>query len=213
MRPVCVVGGTGRTAVTAAPAHQVARQPGPTRSGIEATIATRSSALDAEREQTRGEPLDERGGLAPGGLLPAALHRVVVGVLVRRVLDPVEEHVDEGPRALVDHHGVDGHPFRSLTPAGALTSRVERAQSWTALVIATHRVIHSRSSASRRPAGALGVLDRPVGVEHHPDDHPVAGAVLVEPGVVDQGVEAAAQPAAHVAGSSSYRFHSIGASS
>src|SRR4051812_33438068 len=51
-----------------------------------------------------------------------------------------------------------------------------------------------------RAARRLGVLDRPVGVEHHPDDHPVARSRLVEAGGVDEGVEPATYAVTHVAG-------------
>ena len=50
----------------------------------------------------------------------------------------------------------------------------------------TQQVSQSRSSGVSGPAASL---DGPHRVVHHPDDHPVAGAVLVEPGGVDDGVE------------------------
>ena len=58
------------------------------------------------------------------------------------------------------------------------------------------------------------VLQPPARVVHHPYDDPVTGPVLVEPGVVDEGME----PRPYTArgrrrASSSNRFHSIGASS
>src|SRR3954453_9044371 len=51
-----------------------------------------------------------------------------------------------------------------------------------------------------RAASRLGVLDRPVGVEPHPDEHPVARPRLVEAGGVHQGVEPATYADAHIAG-------------
>ena len=66
--------------------------------------------LDLQRDQPGGEPLDQRVGLLPGRLLPATVDRVVVRLGVGRGLHPLAEHVGEGTRALVDHHGVEGHP-------------------------------------------------------------------------------------------------------
>src|SRR5262245_21075297 len=49
-------------------------------------------------------------------------------------------------------------------------------------------------------SGLLCVLHRPVRVQHHPDDDPVAGPVLVETGRVHQSVEATSYAGPDVAG-------------
>jgi hypothetical protein len=82
--------------------------------------------LQAERQETRGELLDDVAGLPPGDGLPSLPTRVPERLQIGGGGDAVEELHREVLRHVVDEAGVDGRAGLGghLTPAGGRVGRV-----------------------------------------------------------------------------------------